>query len=151
VRATEKFNNRRDEFGMMLSVLKTTASTLKQYPSEGTTVDDGTETPAPVVDKATPKPYATALGIYGTYGHLFVGSVESYNEARHGFHAGLGGLFATGYLAPAFRAGWDIFLGRRFSTSFSANYVASATILVDDETVTTKGGAGGDVIMSLNF
>ncbi len=156
VRATEKFNNRRTEFGMMLSLLKTTSSTLKDYPAEkptdGSTTETAPTTPANgTTSKPVPKPFQTALAIYGIYSHLFVGSVESYNETRYGAHFGLGGLASTGYLSPAGRVGLDIYMGRRFSAGFAFNYVASSSVLVDDQTVKTKGGPGADLILSVNF
>lgn len=153
VRATEKFNNRRTEFGMMLSVLKTTSSTLKDYPAEeGSSSETTTETATPeTTEKPKPKAFSQAFGIYGLYSHLFVGSVESYNHTRHGAHVGLGGIASTGYLAPAFRLGWDVYMGRRFSTSVAANYVGSSTLLVNGESIKAKGGAGADFILSVNY
>jgi hypothetical protein len=156
VRATEKFNNRRTEFGMMLAGLKTAGSLVKEYPSEEPPADPNapTEPATPEADpngKAKPKPFQTALGLYALYGHVFLGAVESYNEVRHGVHLGIGALAATGYLAPTLRVGYDMFFGRRFVTSLSPSYVAPSSVLVDGETVETKGGAGVDVIMSLNF
>ena len=96
-------------------------------------------------------PFKTAAAVFATFGHVFLGAVESYNEIRQGFHAGLGVLGASGYLAPIGRAGWDVFMGRRFSTSFAVNYIAPSSIVVGTETVKTKGGAGGDVVLSLNY
>lgn len=152
VRATEKFNNRRNEFGMMLSILKTTSSLQKDYPTEGDgdTATSTTETET-VSDSPEPKPFETALGLYGMYSHLFVGPLESYNTTRHGFNAGLGMLVAPSYFAPAARIGWDIYFGRRWSTNFAANYIGPSSILVDGEAVDTKGGAGGDLVISLNY
>lgn len=157
IRATEKFNNRRTEFGMMVSLLKTADSIVDEYPSETTTGNTGetsVSTSNPIIANKTgpqPKPFQNAFGIYGVYGHVFVGAFESYNELRHGLHIGAGGLAATGYLAPAFRAGYDLFFGRRFVVSFAPNYIAPATVLVKSETILTKGGVGFDGILSLNF
>lgn len=154
VRAMEKFNNRKTEFGMMLSVLKTTTSTLKDYPTEEPVQESPTETETPATeatDDPKPKAYSQAFAVYGMYSHLFLGSVESYNEARHGAHVGLGGLAATGYLAPAFRLGWDIYMGRRFSASFGANYIGASSVLIQGKSIKTKGGAGADVILSVNY
>ena len=152
VRATEKFNNRRNEFGMMLSILKTTSSLQKDYPTEGDgeSATSTTETET-VSDSPQPKPFETALGLYGMYSHLFVGPLESYNSTRHGFNAGMGMLMAPSYFAPAARIGWDIYFGRRWSTNFAANYIGPSSILVDGEAVDTKGGAGGDLVISLNY
>jgi len=154
IRATEKFNNRRTEFGMMLSALKTTGSVVKDYPADKPTTD----TPGPsipdeeeVVTKPTPKPFETAFAIYAMFGHVFVGAVESYNQARHGLQLGVGALASAGYVAPAVRAGWDVFLGRRFGVSVAGNYIAPSTILVEGESIKTKGGAGADVVVSFNY
>ncbi len=153
IRATEKFNNRRTEFGMLVSVLKTTTSTLKDHPTEEPVEETTTETTTPPDPAAKPKPkaFSQAFGVYGLYSHLFVGSVESYNETRHGAHLGLGGLAATGYLAPAFRLGWDVYMGRRFSASVGGNYIGSSTVIINKESYKTKGGPGADFILSVNY
>lgn len=157
IRATEKFNNRRTEFGMMLSLLKTADSLVKEYPSEPSVNSSSAPTETPTAPNPTsdtrpqPKPFQTAVGIYGIYGHVFLGAFESYNEIRQGFHIGGGGFAAVGYLAPALRVGYDLFFGRRFVVSFAPNYIAPASVLVKSETVQTKGGVGFDGILSLNF
>lgn len=153
IRATERFNNRHDEFGMLLSILKSTNSLQKPYPTQGDSTSTSANPPETVTKStgATPKPFQQALGIYGLYSHLFIGAIESYNDIRHGAHFGIGGLLASSYIAPAFRAGWDVFLGRRFSVSFGGNYIAPSSILVGSTSVKTAGGPGADVVMSLNY
>lgn len=151
IRATEKFNNRKSEFGLLLSVLKSSATAVKSYPTE-TSGTEATKTTTTTKSKtAKLVPFRTAGALYAAYGHLFVGSVESYNQIRHGLHAGVGMLGATGYLAPVLRFGWDIFMGRRFSTSLGLNYVAASSVIVETETIKTKGGAGADAVLSFNY
>ncbi len=148
VRATEKFDNRRSEFGLMLSIFKSLKSVTKAYPTTGSEPElETTENEGPL----TAKPFETAFSLYGMYSHNFIGPVESYNEIRQGMHLGLGILLSTGYLAPNLDLGWDIFFGRRFATSFSALYIAPSQILVGSQTVKTKGGAGGSIILSINY
>jgi hypothetical protein len=153
VRATEKFNNRKSEFGLILGLYNSLSALLTEYPSEkpeGTTeqaADEDTE----VVVSAVPKPFSNALTLWGIYSHQFVGAVESYNDIRHGLHGGVGFLFATGYLAPSLRFGWDMYFGRRFAASIGGIYLASSTVVVDGVTQTTNGGAGVDVLLSFNF
>jgi hypothetical protein len=159
VRATEKFNNRRTEFGMLLSVLKTTSSLLTEYPTEkadgAEAAEDDDEPAIPATEERLTKPvpaaFETALAVYGMFGHVFLGSVESYNHVRHGFQTGLGFLASAGYVAPALRAGWDVYLGRRFTVSAAGNYIAPSSILVEGQTVKTKGGPGADVVLSFNY
>jgi hypothetical protein len=152
IRATEKFNGRKNEFGMMLSVLKTTASMQTEYPTEGETAEADTTTETETVASGlTPEPFETALGLYGMYGHLFVGPLESYNNTRHGVHFGAGLLLASSYIAPLVRTGWDIYFGRRWSTNIGVTYVGASSILVDGESIDTEGGAGGDLVISLNY
>jgi len=148
-RGSEKFDNRRSEFGLMLSVAVATSSVLKAYPGTGTKTSSTTSSSEST--EITPDPYKTALGLYGTYGHIFLGPIESYNQVRHGLHAGLGGLMSTGYLATSARVGWDIFFGRRFTATIGLIYVGSSNISVKGEEMKTKGGAGGDITLSLNF
>ena len=153
IRATEKFNNRKTEFGMLLGGVRTAGSIVKEYPSE--TPTDAATAPAasdPVAsDKMTPKAFKQAISLYGVYGHVFLGAVESYNRVRHGVHVGVGAFASTGYIAPTARIGYDIYFGRRFITSLTPVYVAPSTILIKGKTIKTKGGLGADVLMSLNF
>jgi hypothetical protein len=151
IRGTEKFSNRKNEFGMLLSILKTANSTVSEYPTEG--VGDGTSTPEqiPSGDPLSPKAYSQAFALYGIYSHVMLGSVESYNEVRHGVNFGLGGLFATGYIAPAFRAAWDIFLGRRFVTSAGLDFVGPSSVFIKGKSVPITGGAGGHVLLSFTY
>jgi hypothetical protein len=154
VRATEKFNNRKDEFGLLFSYLRTTRSLVKAYPSDQpteATQGSTTTTQEKVVTTATPKPFTSAIGLYGAYSHVFLGNIESYDRLRHGLHVGLGGLFTTGYLAPGMRVGWDIYLGRRFVTTFGLNYIGRSSVIIDKKSQSTKGGAGAEVILSVNL
>lgn len=153
VRATEKFNNRKDEFGLLFSVLRSTKSLLKSYPSEKPNTAASKDPPAveEKVVKTTPKPFSSAMGLYGLYSHIFLGNVESYDRLRHGLHFGLGGLFTTGYLAPAVRSGWDLYLGRRFVTTFGFNYIGQSSIVIETKSTTTKGGFGADIILSVSM
>jgi hypothetical protein len=150
VRATEKFDNRRSEFGLLLSVFKSLNSVLKKYPTTGTDTTAATgETEATGALK--PKPFGTGVILAGIYSHNFLGAVESYNEVRQGLHVGLGFFAAAGYLAPSFDVGWDIYFGRRFSTGFSALYFGESQILVGNEIVKTPGGGGGSIVLSVNY
>jgi hypothetical protein len=155
VRATEKFNNRKDEFGLLLALHRTTKSLLKAYPTTAgktSNPDESTSTATPESSEAgKPKPFSTAIGLYGLYSHVFLGSVESYDRLRHGVYLGLGGVFTTGYIAPGARLGWDLHLGRRFVTTFTASYVGSTSIVVDSNTTKVSGGAGGDITLSVNL
>jgi hypothetical protein len=149
VRGTEKFDNRRSEFGLLLSIFKSLNSLLKKYPTSGKA---DAVTPATADDGAlAPKPFETAIVIDGVYAHNFLGAVESYNEVRQGLHAGLGLMAAVGYLAPNLDIGWDVYFGRRFMAGFSALYIGPSQILVGNDIVKTKGGAGGSVILSINY
>ena len=154
IRGTEKFSNRKNEFGMLLSIFQTSKSTLSDYPTEENSPPEGdspTSTPSPTPSTPQPKAYNTALAIYGIYSRVMVGSVESYNEVRHGLNVGLGGLFATGYIAPVFRGAWDIFLGRRFVTSAGLDFVGSSSVVVKGKSIPTQGGLGGHVLLSLTY
>lgn len=149
LRATEKFNNRRSEFGLNLDVFSATSALLNDYPSEG---DATTATPAaPASNDLKPKPFTSAIGLFGIYAHNFLGALETYNVIRQGMHVGLGGLMSSGYLAPAARLGWDVYFGRRFVVSTTGMFIKSSTVLVKDQKFETKGGIGYEVAMSYNF
>ena len=147
MRTLEKFDNRRLDFGLSVSMWTSTADLLKAYPSEGTS--SGTE--APYTGDSRPIPYKYLLGIHALLARNFVGSVEIYDRVRHGLHLGIGGVVSKGYLAPSVKAGWDVYLGRRFVATIDAHYITKSTILVGDDFQTSRGGGGGDFSLSYNF
>ena len=140
VRATEKFDNRNAEFGLALSIYYSSNQLMGAYPSGNI--------PA---SQLTPAPWASALGIYGLYAHNFLGTVESYRKLRHGINGGVGMLVTSGYLASTVKLGWDMFFGKKFSTTIGAVYVNDSEIYVDSAYQKTKGGTGGELVMSYNF
>ncbi|MGE0173606.1 MAG: hypothetical protein AB7T49_12490 [Oligoflexales bacterium] len=146
-RGTEKFNNRSSEFGLMLSLYNATSSLLSDYPAQGEPETEAAEDDA----NFELEPFTTALAINAIFGHNFLRSIESYNEVRHGIHMGLGAFLASGYFAGTGRAGWDVFFGKTFIMSTSLVYIAASSVLVKNETVKTKGGAGGELVLSYNF
>lgn len=158
VRSTERFNNRKSEFGMLLSIYSAISSILNDYPIlEGTGSSSEETPPQPdfnaqdTTKPAEPQPFSTALAITALYAHNFLGSVESYNELRQGIHLAAGGLFAGGYLAGHVRLGWDMYFGRRFVVSFAGLYIAPSKILLEKEWIPTKGGNGAEVVVSYNY
>jgi hypothetical protein len=150
LRATEKFDNRKSEFGMQFTLFKSLNSIVSQYPTEGTDEGDSNETDA-ADGPLRPKAFETAVAIYGIYAHNFLGAVESYNELRQGIHTGLGAFISSGYIAATLDIGWDLYFGRRFATTFSAIYLAPSKILVGSETIDTKGGAGATINLLFNY
>ncbi len=147
-RGTERFDHRRTEFGMLLSIQATLSKLMANYPTTGAAVDlPNTKAAAPT----EPAPYKYSLGLYALYAHNFLGVVESYDQIRQGITLGLGATLAMSYLAPTARIGWDMYFGRRFVVSVSGIYVAPSKILVDGTFVSTTGGPGADVIISLNY
>lgn len=153
VRGTEKFNNRRDEFGLFFAAYKTTNSFIKPYPTEGSSANEGfeSEETATTSDEIVPVPYDTAITLQGVYAHNFLGSLESYNTMRYGVSASGGFFLAKGYLAPVIRGGADVYYGRRFMTNVGLVYIAASKILIEDEYVDTTGGLGVEVILAFNF
>ncbi|MBP6218898.1 MAG: hypothetical protein KA436_09955 [Oligoflexales bacterium] len=155
-RGTERFNNRRTEFGLMMSVYMSLSSFLKEYPQAADSEPiQSIETTDPSVDTAAAgtklQPFKLAVGLYGIYAHNFLGSVESYSNVRQGLHLGFGVLLAPSYLAGVARVGWDMYFGRRFSFSFSGLFVGQSNILVDQLFVQAPGGAGLDAVLSFNL
>jgi hypothetical protein len=148
VRSVEKFSNRRIDFGLLTSGYISNSKFLKSYPSEGEAEANNETTYS---GEARPLPYSYALSIQALTAFNFVGPVEVYDRVRHGIHLGLGGLISTGYLAPTARLGWDGYFGRRFVVTLSGHYIAQSTILVRGDYVKSRGGGGGDLILSYNF
>ena len=147
IRAVEKFDNRRLDFGLLTSIWANTGSFLKSYPSEG--VESGTT--STYTGKSRPLPYKYLVGIHALVARNFVGNVEIYDRVRHGLHLGLGGVVSGGYLAPSVRAGWDVYLGRRFVATFDAHYITQSSILVGKDFQKSRAGGGGDIALNYNF
>ena len=163
MRATERFDNRRYEFGLMMTLHQTVSAMLKEYPTTTPSndanstdtstdaADENTETETIVIEKEQPEPFKSALAVHGVFVRNFLGQLESYNTVRHGVSAGFGGLLASGYVAGAIRVAWEIYLGRTFVANIGLNYIAPSQILVGEETVETKGGTGADVLLAFNL
>lgn len=144
LRATERFNSRRSEFGLILSSYIANNSLFKKAAKTDEEVDPDETNP-------TPEPFKNAIGFYAVYAHNFIGAIESYNDIRHGINVGVGGLIATKYLAGSARLGWDTYFGRRFVTSLSVLQLGASTVTVNEIDVKTKGGTGGEMVISYNF
>jgi hypothetical protein len=151
IRASEKFNNRNSEFGIIAGLYMTMASVTKAYPVTGKAkpaTGDGTTAES---DEIKPKPFKNAISLQAIFAQNFLGSVETYDDIRHGYHLGLGFFYTTGYFAPQFGAGWDVFFGKRFVMTPSFKYLAPSNVLIGNEFVKTTGGASGEVIFSYSF
>jgi hypothetical protein len=149
IRSVEKFANRKLDFGLLTSGYISTAKFLNTYPSEGAATSSSSSTT--YSGSARPLPYTYVLGVQALTAYNFVGDVEVYDRVRHGVHFGLGGIISTGYLAPSARLGWDTYFGRRFVLTVSAQYISESTILVKGDYQTSRGGGGGDLVLSYNF
>ncbi len=156
VRSSERFDNRHTEFGLELSIFVAMNALSKSYPIKtgtGTSEEETTtETDQTTEDvEAQPAPFRYALGLYAMYSHNFLGSVESYDNIRQGMHLGVGVLLAQAYMAPTAKMGWDMYFGRRFGINLSAIYVSPSQVLLKNEFVKTKGGVGGELVVSYNY
>lgn len=149
LRGTEKFDNRKSEFGLLATINMATSSLAKSYPTEGTADDTAAATTEST--SSSPTPFKSSIGLFALFAHNFLGNLESYNEIRQGINGALGLHLASGYLAPTLRVGWDVYLGRRFSINSALILVSSANILVNGKFVQISGGLGGDVAISYNL
>jgi hypothetical protein len=153
IRGTEKFDNRRHEFGLQLNTYIRKNSILNDH---GTAASDSSSTGSTALAESDTtasklKPWSFAIAMYGVYGRHFVGSLESYNKIRHGLNAGLGFLLAPAYMTPSLRFGWDIYFGKRFVTNFGLVAIGPSSVIVKSKSVKTKAGVGGDLAISVNF
>lgn len=148
LRAVEKFDNRRTDFGLHTSIYANTAKFLKAYPSEGeaSTTD---ETAYSGTARALPYKYVVAL--HALVARNYIGDMEMYDRIRHGINLGLGAVIGSGYMAPSVRVGWDMYFGRRFVVTLGGQYITSSVVLVKTTYTKVKGGGGGDFILSYNF
>lgn len=148
LRASEKFDNRKQEFGLGASIYLRKNSIFKQYYEEGSANFINLLADTSVI----PAPFNNALNFYAFYGRNILRALESYNEIRHGLNVGIGGILASSaYLAASSRVGWDIYFGRRFITNFAFIYIAPSQVLISNEYVKVKGGIGGELTLSINL
>ena len=157
-RSTEKFDSRRNEFGLMLNIYAALSSLIAEYPKvEGTGItatEEETETADESEDyevAAQAQPFTYALNLSTIYSRNFIETIESYDSIRLGLHFGGGVLLTTGYLAPTAKLGLDFFFGKRFALSFSGLYIGPSEITLEETAVETQGGIGGEGFVSFNF
>ena len=142
LRATERFDRRRSEFGLMLSVYTPITSLLAEQDSSD---------PAAGTGEKVLEPYRTALSIHGVFVKNVLGAVEFYDQIRQGFHIAAGGMLAAGYIAPSVRLGWDLYFGRRFAVSAAANYIGKSSVITGGERISVTGGIGFELVLAFNM
>ena len=149
-RATEKFDNRKHEFGLQLNTYLRKNAFLGDHTTKSTE-DSSTSLIAEEKTTSDLEPWTFSLAMYGLYGRHFVGSLESYNEVRHALNVGLGFLAAPAYITASVRVGWDVYFGKRFATNVALVALAPSAVLVESKAVKTKAGVGGEIAISLNY
>ena len=100
LRGTEKFNNRLNEFGLLVAANMSITSIMASNSTEET--DTGVD------------PLQYSLGLIAVYAHNFLKPLEFYDRIRWGINFGVGGQFSNAYVAPVVRAGVDMFLENLF-------------------------------------
>ena len=154
IRGTEKYDNRHNEFGLMMNIYQSTNALLSDYPTQGGVengVENPEETPTETPTEPTLTPFQTALSLNGTYVYNFLGTLESYNTTRYGISITAGILLASGYIAPTIRLGLDTYFGRSFGITIGGIYVGSSQVLVKNQFQTVEGGGGGELALVYNF
>jgi len=149
LRGTEKFDNRKHEFGLHTSMYMRKDALVGSGSSSS--VREGSYAMADKKKASDLDPWSFAISMYGMYGRHFVGNLESYNEIRHGANIGIGFLAAPRYLTTALRAGWDIYFGKRFVSNLSGIILAPSTVSSKEGSVKTKGGGGVEFTISVNL
>lgn len=149
-RATEKFDNRRFEFGLLLTIYLRIKDYIGEYPSAtgsgGTTSDPNYTTTGP-----QPDTFSYALYLGGIFAKNFLGEVESYNHIRIGANLSAGAFVTLGFLTAQGRLGMDLYFGRRWSVTFALTYMMPSDLLIQETTMTTQGGVGGYGVVSVNL
>lgn len=146
IRGTERFNNRRHEFGLMTTLYLTTSSLLSEYPAKK--ADNPPEQDEEVLTADQPQPFSNALVLSAIYTYNFFGRVETFDRIRYGVNASAGPILATGYLALQGRGGLDIYFGKKFNLAVGGLYIFPSTIKVGNQLISTKGGLGGELIVA---
>lgn len=163
VRSVERFNDRRDEFGLMLGahltrrsfVDSSPAPAAEQAPADEAAADEaaasevaageGTEKPAKV------PAYERAYALYGIYNRMLFAGRETYDSIRPSLNVAVGGWVSGFVLAPSARLGSDLYLGRRFALGAAWVYVGKSTALVEGVEVKVPAVQGSEVVLSVSF
>jgi hypothetical protein len=150
IRSAEKFNNRKQEFGLHLSIFLSKSTFVKEHAAESSDSSAALAEGESDSDKA-PTAFKTAIGLYGIFAHNFIGALESYNKIRHALNLGIGVLLAPSYLAGSLRGGWNAYFGKRYVTDFGLYYVLPSKVLIGDTMKQVDGGIGLEICLAINI
>lgn len=149
-RATEKFNNRKYEFGLLTNLYATTSSILSEYPATKATSTDAEEDEV-VLTEDQPEPFTSAIGLSAIFTYNLLSRLESFDQIRNGFNLAGGALITSGYLAITTRVGADIYFGKKWNIAIGGIYIFPSNITIGTNTVSTTGGAGGEFIVAYSL
>ncbi len=111
-RMMERYDNRKKEVGFELNYLVNAATIVN-----------------PLI--ATPQDlypaYRFNLTLLFMHAWNLIGNEENFNRARGSIFIGLGGTYVSGYLGGIVRGGYEIRLGKHFSTSLNVGYRPQAS------------------------
>lgn len=152
IRSVERYNDRRNEFGLLLAAHMTRRSLTQLRPAmiedappaatEGESkveIEVGVEV-GPFKGSDNPNrqdgeptivpPYERGYGLYAIYNRMFFSGRETYESLRPSLNLGLGG-WASGFLiAPSARVGADLYIGRRFALTAAWLYISKTTAIM---------------------
>lgn len=154
IRSAERLSGGRNEVGLMLSIHATlrkvfgkTKQASSDTPSDDTASSETGEGP-PAVQTA----YPVAVASYFQFNHVFFGALEPQAGVRPALNLGIGAFLTNQSIAPAARAGFDVFFGRHLYIGGGALYNAKANALLDfDDERDIPPASGGDLVFGWSF
>lgn len=133
LRIAERYDNRRKEVGFELTYLMSVATLTGQA-------------------TATPDIFGGFnLSLLFVHAWNFIGSLENFNEGRTSLFVGVGGMYASGYLAGLARLGVEYRMGKRWSISGLVGYRPPATAMLGGTATPVSGVEFGVSVSALFF
>jgi TolB-like protein len=114
---------------------------------------DGASISGPAADASVTGNIYSGFNLTGLFQHAwnFIGEEEDFNRIRSGVIVGIGGTYASGYLAGLVRATYEWRMGKRFSAAPSIGYRPSSTAYLGSSAETGIAVGGLEFGLSLNL
>jgi hypothetical protein len=136
VRIAERYDNRKREVGFELTYLLSIGSLTGASAAAG-----------------NPATLFGGFNISLQFVHAWnlIGELENFNQARGSIFAGIGGMYASGYLAGLVRAGYEHRMGKHWSISGLVGFRPDATAIIQGASSQVSGFEFGISVSGIFF
>jgi hypothetical protein len=124
-RLVERYDNRKKEVGFELDYLADAATIVNKSGASSTDIYTA---------------FGFNLTLLFTHAWNLIGEEENYNQIRQSIFAGIGGTYASGYLAGLVRVGYELRFAKHFGASLNLGFRPNATAFIGGTSSGTIGG-----------